>query len=103
MSFQRTVKKVEALMKDFNRLTGRPTEYIQPNGDSSIGYAYIRNLGEQEAFRYSVGIIINKDGGLMDVHGLSFLPSGKLSRVLRHKMKDPEWMKLMQFKPKDTE
>ena len=103
MSFQRTMKKVEALMKDFNLLTGRPTEYIQPNGDSSIGYAYVRNLGEQDGHRCSVGIIFNKGGGLVHVHGLTYLPIGDLSRILRRKMKDPEWMEQMRFKPKDTE
>ncbi len=96
------MKKVEVLMKDFNRLTGRPSEYIQPNGDSSIGYAYVRNLGEQDGHRCSVGIILNKDGGVMNIYGLSYLPIGDLHRILQQKMSDPEWMKMMQFKPKET-
>lgn len=98
-SFQKTMKEVEALCAEFNRLTNRPLRAYEPSDEpyppANIGYAYVRNLGQQDDRRCSMGIITSPGGGVCSIHGLSGLYIGDLLRILREKMADPEWMACM--------
>ena len=105
-SFQKKMKAVEALCAEFNRLTNRPPRAYEPSDEpyppANIGYAYARNLGLQDDHRCSIGIVFNHGGGLVQIHGLSYLAIGDLLRVLKTKMADPAWMARMMFEPKAT-
>jgi len=102
-SYQKTMRETDALCAEFNRLTNRPSRAYEPSDEpyppANIGYAYVRNLGLQDDHRCSMGIICNPNGGLVQLHGLSYLHIGDLKRALRAKMDDPEWMRLQMFKP----
>lgn len=95
------MREVEALCAELNRLTNRPSRSCEPSDEpyppANIGYIYVRNLGLQDDHRCSIGEIFSPGGGLVQIHGLSYLPIGDLLRVLNAKMADPEWMARMMF------
>lgn len=98
MSRNKNIDSLDAQVAEFNRLTNRPLRAYEPGedgkgGKANIGYAYARNLGEQDGNNYSIGVIINHGGGLTQIPGLTYLPAGDLLRTLRTKMRDPEWMR----------
>jgi hypothetical protein len=100
-SCNRTIRKMSALGYLFNRRTGRPRIYIQPNGDSSVGYAYVRGVEERHGVGYyAFSVIINPGGGVINLHGFGFLPAGEMIRKLRALLANPEQMKLHQHQPK---
>lgn len=93
----KTIAALDAQVAEFNRLTNRPLRAYEPEegcmgGKANIGYAYARNMGEQDDNKCSIGVIINHGGGLMLIPDLAYLPAGDLLRTLRAKMRDPEWM-----------
>ena len=101
------MKEVEALCAEFNRLTNRPSRAYEPSDEpyppANIGYAYVRNLGLQDDHRCSMGIIFNPGGGLVHVHGLTYLHIWDLKHLLRSKMAVPAWMDSMTLQlPKST-
>ncbi len=92
---------LEKAVQEFNRVTGRPDRAYNPDqecvgGAANIGYAYTRNLGEQDDHRVAVSIIINHGGGVTNIHGLVGHPTDVL-RELRRKLSNPEWVKANQF------
>ena len=101
-SCSRKMRKMEILGYFFNRATGRPRIYIQPNGDSSVGYAYVRCVEERHGRGfYAFSIILNPGGGVCNLHGFGFLSAGDMMRKLRELLNDPEQLKLHQHKPKE--
>jgi hypothetical protein len=102
------MREVEALCAELNRLTNRPSRAYEPSDEpyppANIGYIYVRNLGAQDGHRCSIGEVFNHGGGLLQLHGLSYLPIRDLLRVLKAKMADPEWLASMPFEqPKSTD
>lgn len=100
-SCSRTIRKMSVLGYFFNRATGRPRIYIQPNDDCSVGYAYVRCVEERHGVGYyAFSVTINPGGGVCNLHGFGFLESGDMLRALRELLNDPEQLKLHQHKTK---
>ncbi len=92
-SCTRTIRKMEALGYLFNRRTGRPTVYIQPDGSSSVGYAYVRCVEENHGTAYyTLGAICNSGGGVIAFHGFISLMPAEMLQKLRKLVNDPAWL-----------
>jgi hypothetical protein len=99
-SCSRMMRKMEILGYFFNRATGRPRIYIQPNGDSSVGYAYVRGVEERNGRGYyAFSVIMNPGGGVVTLYGPRTV--GDMDHTLRALLNDPEQLKLHQYQPKE--
>lgn len=84
-----TLELLEVAVREFHILTGRPLDH------RAVGHAYVRCQGLQQGNRYSFGVIITPGGGVRNVQGFSGLYLGEMLRLLRHKLRDAEFIRSM--------